>query len=176
MKTDDKMVIKPSHYISKNGLETIDVIEAWIEGLPPVEAFLSGQVIKYISRWNKKNGVQDLEKAQFYLERLIDKLKGKSDAEVEDSVVENNSISYCKSFEDGVHIPLPEDDIKAGDYIDVNPSVTMRKEDLEALGRMGPGPYKVYSVLRGNNEIILENFPVRCFSKHLFKKVNAEDK
>lgn len=170
MKTDDKMVTHPSHYISKNGLETIDVIEAWIEGLPPVEAFLSGQVIKYISRWNKKNGVQDLEKAQFYLERLIEKLK--SDAEVGDPAVENSH----KSFSDGVHIPLPEDDIKAGDYVDVNLSVTMRSEDIEALGHMGPGPYKVLSVLRGHNEIVLENFPVRCFSKYLFKKVNAEDK
>jgi hypothetical protein len=34
--------------------------------------YLEGCVTKYISRWKKKNGLQDLKKAQHYLEKLID--------------------------------------------------------------------------------------------------------
>lgn len=50
------MVNHPQHYISKNGVETIDVIEAWTEDLTGPEAVLTGNVIKYISRWKKKTG------------------------------------------------------------------------------------------------------------------------
>lgn len=34
--------------------------------------YLEGCVIKYISRWKNKNGVQDLEKAKHYIELLIE--------------------------------------------------------------------------------------------------------
>ena len=34
--------------------------------------FLEGNVIKYISRWRDKNGVEDLKKAQTYLNKLIE--------------------------------------------------------------------------------------------------------
>ena len=33
--------------------------------------FLAGNVIKYVSRYNLKNGVEDLEKARHYLDMLI---------------------------------------------------------------------------------------------------------
>lgn len=65
----------PQHYISKTGLETIDVIEAFTFDLQGIEAVCTGNVLKYICRWKHKNGVQDLEKAQWYLERLIDHVK-----------------------------------------------------------------------------------------------------
>lgn len=61
----------PQHYISANGLETIDVIEAWTDGLEGIEAVCTANVIKYISRWKKKNGIEDLEKARWYLDKLI---------------------------------------------------------------------------------------------------------
>lgn len=61
----------PDHYISDNGLETIDVIEAWTKDLEGIDAVCTGNAIKYISRWNKKNGVEDLKKAKWYIERLI---------------------------------------------------------------------------------------------------------
>lgn len=66
------MVNHPPHYISKNGLETIDVIEAFTADLKGIEAVCTANVIKYICRWNHKNGLQDLEKAQWYLNKLID--------------------------------------------------------------------------------------------------------
>lgn len=65
------MVYRPDHYQSKSGLETIDVIEAFCDNLTGIEAFCTGNAIKYLCRWNKKNGIEDLRKAEWYLQRLI---------------------------------------------------------------------------------------------------------
>lgn len=73
----DKMVSHPPHYQSNAGLEVIDVIEAFTDGLVGIEATDTGNVIKYICRWNHKNGLQDLEKAKWYLEHLIKHIKEK---------------------------------------------------------------------------------------------------
>lgn len=69
---DDKMVSYPDHYQTKSGLETIQVIEAFTDGLEGIEAVDTANVIKYICRWKKKNGLQDLKKAQWYLTHLIE--------------------------------------------------------------------------------------------------------
>ena len=70
MKCKDKdMVNSPPHY-NKNGIECIDAIEsATGEGF---EYYLQGNVLKYLWRYRYKNGVQDLEKANWYLSRLIE--------------------------------------------------------------------------------------------------------
>lgn len=70
--SQDKLVSHPGHYQSKTGLEVIDVIEAFTDGLDGIEAVDTGNVIKYICRWKKKNGLQDLEKALWYLQHLVD--------------------------------------------------------------------------------------------------------
>ena len=70
----DDMVNHPAHYASKSGLEVIDVIEAFTSELKGIEAVCTANVIKYVCRWYKKNGVQDLEKAKWYLQHLIDHL------------------------------------------------------------------------------------------------------
>jgi hypothetical protein len=60
--------INPDHY--KNAIETIDAIEA---SMTP-EAFrgyLKGNVIKYVTRYEKKNGLEDLKKGDWYLSKLI---------------------------------------------------------------------------------------------------------
>lgn len=61
----------PSHYMTESGLETIDVIEAFTVGLEGCEAVFTGNILKYVCRWKKKNGIEDLKKAQWYLQRLI---------------------------------------------------------------------------------------------------------
>lgn len=71
-RTYPDLVNHPPHYISESGLETIDVIEAFAADLKGIEAVCTGNVIKYICRWKHKNGLQDLEKAQWYLNHLID--------------------------------------------------------------------------------------------------------
>ena len=65
------MVNHPKHYKAKNGMEVIDVIEAFTANLSGYEATHTGNVIKYICRWKEKNGIEDLRKAQWYLNRLI---------------------------------------------------------------------------------------------------------
>lgn len=72
----------PSHYQSKCGLEAIDVIKAFTEDLVGEEAFCTGNAIKYICRWKSKNGVEDLKKAKWYIDHLIEQLeKEKEDHE-----------------------------------------------------------------------------------------------
>lgn len=71
---DEDPVNHPDHYI-QDGIETIDVIKAWTKGLDGIIATDTGNVIKYISRWNKKNGIEDLKKAQWYLNHLIKEME-----------------------------------------------------------------------------------------------------
>lgn len=68
---DDKMVSHPNHYQSDKGLEVIDVLEAFTDGLQGIEATDTGNILKYMCRWKKKNGLQDLKKAMWYLQHLI---------------------------------------------------------------------------------------------------------
>ena len=75
--SEDKMVSHPDHYQSKNGLEVIDAIEAFTDGLNGIEATDTGNIIKYACRWHKKNGIQDLEKILWYTHHLINHLKEK---------------------------------------------------------------------------------------------------
>lgn len=61
----------PKHYQSEKGIEVIDVMEAFTEGLSGIEAVDTSMVIKYICRWKHKGGVEDLQKAEWYLNHLI---------------------------------------------------------------------------------------------------------
>ena len=65
----------PSHYQSKAGLEVIDIISAFTEDLTGEEAFCTGNAIKYICRWKSKNGVEDLNKAKWYIDRMINQIE-----------------------------------------------------------------------------------------------------
>lgn len=49
------MLIQPVEFIHANGI-----------------GYFEGNVIKYVTRWRKKNGVADLEKAKHYIELLIE--------------------------------------------------------------------------------------------------------
>lgn len=73
---DKDNVNHPNHYKTKSGLETIDVIKAFTEDLKGVEAVDTANIIKYICRWKKKNGLEDLKKAQWYLNDLIKTVEG----------------------------------------------------------------------------------------------------
>ena len=69
--------INPNYY-KRGKFETIDVILDVTKHLDGDEAYLIGNVIKYVSRYDEKNGIEDLEKAKWYLNRLIKLLKEKS--------------------------------------------------------------------------------------------------
>lgn len=69
---EETVISHPEHYQSHSGLEVIDVIRAFTDELIGIEAVYTGNVIKYICRWKKKNGVEDLKKARQYLDWLIE--------------------------------------------------------------------------------------------------------
>lgn len=68
-------VSHPKHYQSSNGIECIDAIESATEDLTGLEAVCTANVLKYIWRWKRKNGLEDLKKARWYLGKLIQKLE-----------------------------------------------------------------------------------------------------
>lgn len=70
------MVNSPAHY-TKGNIECIDAIEEVVAGLAGMEAMCTGNAIKYLWRWKHKNGVEDLKKAKWYIERLIDGIDNK---------------------------------------------------------------------------------------------------
>lgn len=63
----------PAHYNAGK----IEVIVIQEDQLSPEEyrGYIKGQVIKYITRERHKNGLEDLKKARWYLDRLIQKLE-----------------------------------------------------------------------------------------------------
>lgn len=65
------MVNHPSHYCTGK-IECIDAIESAVSELSGLDAVCTANVIKYVWRWKHKNGSQDLRKAQWYLNKLID--------------------------------------------------------------------------------------------------------
>ena len=62
----------PSHY-KQGRIEAIEVIEDVVSGAPePVAGFLVGNALKYLLRaWYKGNAKQDLQKAEWYINRAI---------------------------------------------------------------------------------------------------------
>ena len=67
------MVNSPPHY-NKSGIECIDAIRAATDD--GYEYYLQGNIMKYLWRYRYKNGTEDLEKAKWYLEKLIEEVEG----------------------------------------------------------------------------------------------------
>lgn len=68
--------INPSHY-RKGEIECIDALKAATVGKTGIEAVCTANVIKYVWRYEDKNGVEDLRKARWYLDRLIKEVMDK---------------------------------------------------------------------------------------------------
>ena len=81
MSEQQDMVNHPPHYQSKSGIEVIDVIKAFTDGISGFRAVCTGNVIKYICRWRYKNGLEDLKKARWYLECLINDIENGTEGE-----------------------------------------------------------------------------------------------
>lgn len=62
--------VNPSHY-KDNGIECIEYMKQRL-GTDAFLGYLNGNVIKYTHRWQYKNGIEDLRKARWYLDRLIE--------------------------------------------------------------------------------------------------------
>lgn len=63
----------PTHY-TQGGIETIDYLKAKLTQ-EQFEGYLVGNILKYVSRYPHKNGIEDLKKAQWYLNKLLEVLK-----------------------------------------------------------------------------------------------------
>lgn len=72
-----EMVNHPSHY-NQGGIECIDAMAAATVNKRGIEAVCVSNVIKYLWRYEAKNGLEDVRKAQFYINRLIDEMEAKS--------------------------------------------------------------------------------------------------
>ena len=71
----EERVNHPAHYLQGNR-ETIEVIkDVTNEGFEP---YCVGNIVKYVCRYKHKNGVEDLKKAKWYLERLITEVENEN--------------------------------------------------------------------------------------------------
>lgn len=82
---EKEMVNHPEHYnellLKGKPVETIDLIKTFsnMEGVTPYRGFLMGNIIKYLSRYPfKDKPEEDLEKADWYLQRLIEEVKNEN--------------------------------------------------------------------------------------------------
>lgn len=97
---------KPSHYQGKNGLEAVDVIKNFGASPDYEEGFYWGNAIKYMLRFHKKNGVEDLKKARQNLDWLIESMHDSSEL----GLLKNDRWGkYVERFGDGGTIILVED-------------------------------------------------------------------
>lgn len=77
MDNSKDMVNHPSHY-TQGKIEVIKIMEDQLTA-EEYRGYIKGQVIKYITRERYKNGLEDLEKADWYLRHLIEYLKKRTD-------------------------------------------------------------------------------------------------
>lgn len=80
--------INPSHY-KQGKVECIDAIESATVHKTGLEAVCTANVIKYLFRYEAKNGLEDVRKAQWYLNKLIDYLEHKE--EIDEMIAESNA-------------------------------------------------------------------------------------
>ena len=66
----------PDHY-RRNGVEASEIMEAVLLGeeVDNVTAYWWGCALKYLFRWTRKNGVEDLRKAKCCVERMIERIE-----------------------------------------------------------------------------------------------------
>lgn len=73
---DIDMVNHPSHY-TQGGIECIDALKAATVSKTGIEAVCTANAIKYLWRYEEKNGIEDVKKARWYIDRLIRELEEK---------------------------------------------------------------------------------------------------
>lgn len=60
----------PAHY-TQTKIQPIEVIEDWAVGEDPLMFYYKSQIIKYLRREKDKGRLQDLQKAEFFMNKLI---------------------------------------------------------------------------------------------------------
>ena len=90
----------PRHYAKNGGIECIEAIEASMDA-DVFHGFLKGNVMKYVWRYEDKNGLEDLKKASWYLDLLIFSMENTPQQEAVEAL--EKASQECK---DGV-CPIP---------------------------------------------------------------------
>lgn len=70
----------PNHYQNIAGVEAIDILNDVVKDLPGKQAAMLWNTLKYLLRFQNKNGVEDLKKARNYLQYLIDDIEATKEA------------------------------------------------------------------------------------------------
>lgn len=76
-----------NYYQNIAGVEDIDILNDVVKDLPGTQAAMLWNTLKYLLRFQKKNGVEDLKKAQNYLQWLIDEIGAAKDVPEKQSEV-----------------------------------------------------------------------------------------
>lgn len=106
----------PSHY-TQGGVECIDAITAATVNKTGIEAVCTANVIKYLWRYEAKNGLEDVKKAQWYINRLIAELERAAGAKAcpHEFVPNPGELARGMCRLCGVIEPLPSRGRKCGD-------------------------------------------------------------
>lgn len=110
-----KTVMHPSHYQGK-GMEVLDVAAAFFNKEKRI-GFYVINALKYLLRYDKKNGIEDLEKLQFYIDELIKLEKAKSN--VNNSSEGITDLFYGWKIGDKATVVHGDGYVKNGDTVEV---------------------------------------------------------
>ena len=115
----------PDHY-NQGGVECIEALKAATINKPPFEAVCVANVIKYLWRYEDKGGIEDIEKAMWYINRL------------HKEVVEKNNTYQVIGTENGVGLQSPWHTLMVPHEGDMfNPNDVARQHLLNALLESG---------------------------------------
>lgn len=107
------MAIQPTEYITKNGL-----------------GYIEGNIIKYISRYRSKNGLEDLEKAKHYLEMLMEDYRNqplRAGDKIQMNHHETPRVAHVIQANDShVWYKYPDDDLEYMQEIEVVKSISQK--------------------------------------------------
>lgn len=134
---------KPEHY-TYGKFECVDVIHELTQDLAGIQAFCLGNTIKYLWRFQHKNGVEDLKKAKWYLDRLI--------KEFDTDVVVDVRLFDTNLKEQYVYNPNHE---YLGDATNPNKCIDTSKPNPSYVNMRNPRP--VYQLDSGMN--IINSYP-----------------
>lgn len=130
-----------THYSTDGGLQHWDIVNIFKLD------YFQGQITKYVMRWNKKNGVEDLKKAAHFLEKYIELQSAEKDVTWEDP----RKYTRTPPSEFGVSI-----------HTDIGPVDS--DADFKAEGWFGDGV--VHYVCRNCSAIVYANGLQRASEEH----------
>jgi hypothetical protein len=70
-----KDTVNHPHHYTRGDIECIDALAAATVGKTGIQAVCVANVVKYLWRYEAKSGLEDVKKARWYLERLIQELE-----------------------------------------------------------------------------------------------------